>query len=315
MDSFSISAQRRISTISSHLCSEDYSIHDLFVTQETSANGRSLRLEGQVAIVTGSGQGIGESAAYLFAKEGAYVVVTDLDSAKAEKVVQNIVSNGGKAIAVAGDITDPKFPDKLIDATIKNFGKINIIVNNAGYTWDGMLHKLSDKQWDAMLAVHNTAPFRIIRAAAPYMRDEGKKEIEKDGVAQNRCIINISSTSGIHGNIGQANYSTAKMGVLGLTKTVAKEWGMFGVRCNAIAFGMVDTRLTQSKETGAFIEVDGQKVSLGIPGQQRGNRYDHIPLKRAGKPDEAAASIVMLASPLASYITGHCLEVTGGFGI
>jgi len=277
--------------------------------------GSSLQLKDQVAIVTGSGQGIGEATAKHLSKEGANVVVTDLDAGKSDKVASEINSNGGIAISIPGDITDAHFPDILLKKTFETFGKVNILVNNAGYTWDGMLHKMSDKQWDAMLLVHNTAPFRVIRAAAPYMREEAKKEMERDGFAQPRCIVNVSSTSGLHGNVGQINYATAKMGVLGLTKTVAKEWGAFGIRCNAVAFGFIETRLTRAKEVGAFIEFDGEKIALGIPKENSRGREASIPLRRSGKPEEAASAIVMLASPLASYITGHCLEVTGGMGI
>jgi len=282
-------------------------------TAHSSAQGGLLR--DQVAIVTGSGQGIGEATAVLFAKEGAKVVVTDIDEKKSNSVKDKIIAEGGQAVSVPGDITDSSFPEKLIDATIKAFGKINVIVNNAGFTWDGMLHKMTDKQWDTMLLVHNTAPFRIIRAAAPYMRDEAKKEMDRNGVAQPRSIVNVSSTSGLHGNIGQANYATAKMGILGLTKTVAKEFGMFGIRCNSIAFGLIETRLTQAKEQGQSIQVGDAKVALGVPGGQREGREVFIPLRRTGQPSEAAASVLFLASPLSSYVTGHCLEVTGGAGI
>jgi len=282
-------------------------------TAHSSAQGGLLR--DQVAIVTGSGQGIGEATAVLFAKEGAKVVVTDIDEKKSNSVKDKIIAEGGQAVSVPGDITDSSFPEKLIDATIKAFGKINVIINNAGFTWDGMLHKMTDKQWDTMLLVHNTAPFRIIRAAAPYMRDEAKKEMDRNGVAQPRSIVNVSSTSGLHGNIGQANYATAKMGILGLTKTVAKEFGMFGIRCNSIAFGLIETRLTQAKEQGQSIQVGDAKVALGVPGGQREGREVFIPLRRTGQPSEAAASVLFLASPLSSYVTGHCLEVTGGAGI
>jgi len=274
-------------------------------------------LHGQVAIITGSGQGIGAAAAKLFAKEGAKVVVTDLDEKKSNAIADEINKSGGTAISVPGNVTDPNFPEQLMQATMKAFGKLNILVNNAGYTWDGVIHKMSDKQWDAMIAVHNTAPFRLIRAAAPIMRDTSKEEMDQGKTPENRCIINISSTSGLHGNFGQANYSTAKMGVLGLTKTVAKEWGAFGIRCNAIAFGWIETRLTTNKDKGEFIEVDGKKIALGIPkdSQTQTMIQNSVPLRRAGRPDEAAASILLLAQPHASYITGHCLEVTGGAGI
>ncbi|EIE76695.1 hypothetical protein G6F46_001676 [Rhizopus delemar] len=266
-------------------------------------------LAGEVAIITGSGQGIGKSCAEIFAREGALVVVTDIDAAKSDQVAADINAAGGKATSIPGDILDPAFPEKLIEETVKQFGKINHIVNNAGFTFDGMLHKITDKQWDLMLAVHNTAPFKIVRAAAKYLR-------QKDGA--NKSIVNISSTSGLHGNVGQANYATAKAGVVGLTKTIAKEWGMFGVRCNTVAFGWVDTRLTRAKESGASIEVEGQKVVLGIPTgnkQSKVNPFADIPLGRAGNADEVAGSVLTLCTPLTSYVTGHTLEVTGGRGI
>jgi len=278
----------------------------------TSTQGHLL--DGQVAIITGSGQGIGEASAYLFAQQGAKVVVADLDKEKAEKVAAAIRAKGGQALAVPGDVTDPQYPEHLMKETIKAFGQLDILVNNAGYTYDGVIHRMTDKQWDAMLLVHNTAPFRLIRAAAPYMRDVAKEEMEKTGSAKQRCIINISSTSGLHGRAGQINYATAKMGVLGMTKTVAKEWGMFNIRCNAIAFGWINTRLTQDKTKDNFIEVDNKKVALGIPGG--GVRsLDDTPLRRPGTVDDAAGSILLLACPYSSYITGHCLEVTGGTGI
>ncbi|KAF9931685.1 Methionine aminopeptidase 1 [Linnemannia zychae] len=268
-------------------------------------------LSGQVAIVTGAGQGIGGATALLFGKEGASVVVSDLDDVKGNAIVQQIIQSGGKAIAVSGDVTDSAFPDRLINETIKAFGKINIIVNNAGYCFDGMLHKTTDKQFQMMLDVHNIAPFRILRAAAPHMRLKDNEP---------RSIVNISSTSGLHGNIGQANYATAKAGIVGFTKTIAKEWGVFGVRCNAIAFGYVDTRLTRAKENGETMVIDGQKIPLGIP---MGGKpapppavvFADTPLRRAGHVEEAAGSVLMLCSPFASYITGHTLEVTGGKGI
>lgn len=190
-------------------------------------------------------------------------------------------------------------------------GKIHIIVNNAGYTWDGVIHKTTDKQWDTIIALHNTAPFKLVRAAAPYFR-------VKDG--EPRSIINVSSTSGIHGNAGQANYALAKAGVTGLTKTIAKEWGpAFGVRANTVAFGHIMTRLTAAKEEGAFVTTpDGEKVALGIPQAQKAGResgenaFKDIPLGRPGTATEAASAMLAMVSPLFSYITGQTIMVTGG---
>lgn len=267
-------------------------------------------LSNQVAIVTGSGQGIGAEVARLFANEGAKVVVCDIDAEKANDVARSINETGGKAIAVSGDITDQQVIDNLIKKAAEfGNGKIHIIVNNAGFTWDAVVHKITPKQWDTMLAIHCTAPFNIIKAAAPYFRVQDKEP---------RCIVNISSQSGIHGNAGQANYAVAKSGITGLTRSIAKEWGpKFGVRANNVSFGPVETRLTQGKEVGASITMsDGSKVPLGIPGatekSKTGNRYASVPLQRAATPTEAASTVLAVASPLFSFVTGQTIEVDGG---
>ncbi|KAH8592520.1 hypothetical protein B0O99DRAFT_576991 [Bisporella sp. PMI_857] len=266
-------------------------------------------LAGQVAIITGSGQGIGAEAARLFANEGAKVVVQDIDAVKAQAVADNINKSGGTAIAVPGDMLDSEYIKALVKKSAEfGNGKIHIIVNNAGYTWDGVIHKMTDKQWDNIIALHNTAPFRLVREAAPYFRVTDKEP---------RCIINISSTSGVHGNAGQANYGLAKSGINGLTKVIAKEWGpKFGVRANSIAFGHILTRLTAAKEEGTFATTpDGTKIPLGIPtgkGALKENAFADIPLGRPGTATEAAQSILAVASPLFSYITGQVLMVTGG---
>ena len=274
----------------------------------------------QTVIITGGGRGIGAAAARLFAAQGARVVVNDLNPEPAEESAHAIIQAGGQAIAVPGSVTDPAFPDKLMRAAADAFGAIHILVNNAGYTWDGMIHKMTDEQWQAILDVHATAPFRMIRAVAPYLREPAQAEKEAGQPFSNRCIVNISSTSGLHGNIGQINYATAKMGIVGLTKTVAKEWGYLGIRCNGVAFGYVDTRLTRTKEVQEeAIEIGGKEIVLGIPQKVRAqldaNIEQRIPLGRAGTAEEAAGGIVLMASPLARYVTGHVLEVTGGMGI
>jgi len=279
----------------------------------TNAYGRGL-LAGEVAIITGAGQGIGRSAALLFAKEGAKVVVSDIDAKKAGAVVEEIKAGGGEAIAVAGDVGADDFPQTVVEATVKAFGQINHIVNNAGFTYDKMLHTMPDDVYDVIMKIHVRAPFRLVRAAAPYFR------VKQGGTPANRSIINVSSTSGLHGNVGQANYAAAKSAVVGLTKTIAKEWGPFGVRANTVAYGLVHTRLTAAKEDGATIEIEGKKVALGIPTAQARaaesvSAYADIPLRRGGSADEAAAGMLFLASPLASYVSGHTLEVTGGRGI
>ncbi|KAF7542907.1 hypothetical protein G7Z17_g11171 [Cylindrodendrum hubeiense] len=267
-------------------------------------------LAGQVAIITGSGQGIGAEAARLFANEGAKVIVADIDAKKSAAVAEDINKSGGQAIAVAGDITDAEYIKTLVQkAADFGNGKINLIVNNAGYTWDGVIHKMTDKQWDTIIALHCTAPFNLVRAAAPYFR-------VKDGA--HRCIINISSTSGVHGNAGQLNYSLAKAGVTGFTKTIAKEWGpAFGVRSNTIAFGHILTRLTAAKENGDFVKgPDGEKIAIGIPQKTAAAAGDamfaDIALRRPGTPAEAASAVLAVASPLFSYVTGQTIMVTGG---
>ncbi|KAK3338999.1 hypothetical protein B0H65DRAFT_432272 [Neurospora tetraspora] len=268
-------------------------------------------LAGQVAIITGAAQGIGAECARLFANEGAKVVVSDIDAAKAQATVDKINANGGKAISVPGDLLKDDYIKELVKKAAEfGNGKIHIIVNNAGFTWDAVIHKMTDKQWETIIALHGTAPFKLIREAAPFFR-------VKDGEPRN--IINISSTSGLHGNAGQLNYAMAKAGVVGLSKTIAKEWGpAFGVRANTIAFGHIETRLTANKEAGAFIEVDGQKVALGIPQKQNAQKtgepvpFADIPMRRPGSATEAASAVLAIASPLSSYISGQTISVTGG---
>lgn len=272
-------------------------------------------LDGKVAIITGSGRGIGSAAARLFAAEGAAVVVSDLDPNPAEETAGAIRAEGGKAIVVAGDVTNEAFPAQLINATLENFGGIDIIVNNAGYTWDGVIHKMTDKQWYAMMDVHTTAPFRILREAATFIRDAAKKEIAANGHANARKIVNVSSVSGVYGNAGQVNYSTAKAGITGLTKTLAKEWGQFNVQVNCVCYGFIETRLTAAKESAEKVERDGEEIALGVPSQMRQMAPMLIPLGRPGTPEEAAGPMLFLASPLSNYVSGHILEITGGRAI
>jgi len=268
-------------------------------------------LVGKSAIVTGSGRGIGKSIAKLFADHGASVVINDIDAEVAEATAKEITTAGGKAVVCAGSVTDVEFPDRLVKTAAEAFNGIDILVNNAGYTWDAVIQNMTDEQWYAMIDVHLTAPFRIIRAAAPYMRDAAKREIA-DGTRVQRKIINVSSTSGVAGNAGQVNYSAGKMGIVGVTKTMAKEWGRFNINVNAVAYGFIDTRLTQAKEKQETIERAGKQVELGIPEQMRQMAAQFIPLGRAGTPDEAAGPVLFLASPLADYVSGHILLVTGG---
>jgi 3-oxoacyl-[acyl-carrier protein] reductase len=268
-------------------------------------------LVGKSAIITGSGRGIGKSIAKLFAEHGASVVINDLDGDVAEATAKEINDAGGRAVVCAGSVTDSEFPDRLVQTTAESFGAIDIIVNNAGYTWDAVIQNMTDEQWYAMIDVHLTAPFRIIRAATPFMREAAKQEIS-EGRRVQRKIINVSSTSGVAGNAGQVNYSAGKMGVVGVTKTMAKEWGRFNINVNAVAYGFIETRLTQAKENQERMQVGDKAVELGIPDAMRQMAKNFIPLGRAGTPDEAAGPVLFLASPLSDYVTGAVLLVTGG---
>ncbi len=269
-------------------------------------------LENKVAIITGSGRGIGAAAAQLYAQHGAKVVVTDIDLAPAHETANTIAAQGGTALALAADVTNNGDIEELVGQTVSTFGGIDILVNNAGYTWDGMMHKMSDEQWETMLAVHLTAPFKIIRAAVPYMREAAKKEKSETGAAKARKIVNVSSTTGTRGNVGQTNYAAGKAGIIGLTKTLAKEWGPFNIQVNAVAFGFIDTRLTQADEKGDFTEREGNRIKLGIPDQMRQMAFMMIPAGRAGTPQEAAGALLFFASELSNYVSGQVLEVTGG---
>jgi 3-oxoacyl-[acyl-carrier protein] reductase len=269
-------------------------------------------LNDKIAILTGSGRGIGAAAAKMFAAEGASVVVSDLDPAPAEEAAAAIRNAGGKAIVVAGDVTDPAFPAQLVKATLDAFGGIDIIVNNAGYTWDAVIQNMTDKQWYAMIDVHTTAPFRILREASNFIRDAAKKEQAATGRAKARKVVNVTSASGVYGNAGQVNYSSAKAGITGLTKTLAKEWGRYNVQVNCLCYGFIETRLTAAKESAETVQREGEEVTLGVPDVLRQMAPLLIPLGRPGTPEEAAGPMLFLASPLSNYVSGIVLEVTGG---
>src|ERR1700733_13146592 len=265
-------------------------------------------LDGKSAIVTGSARGIGRATADLLVEQGAQVLINDLDGDVAEQASGEI---NGETAVFAGDLTKPGAADELVKKAIDSFGKIDIIVNNAGYTVDAPVHKMTDEHFQAMLDIHTIVPFRVIRAAAPHLREPAKKERE-EGKEVFRKIVNISSTSGTFGTAGQANYSSAKAGITGLTKTLAKEWGQFKVNVNAVAFGFIDTRLTAAKVEDNTREIGGEKVQLGIPEQMRQMASMLIPLGRPGTPEEAAGGIFFLCSPWSNYVHGQILNVTGG---
>ena len=265
-------------------------------------------LDGKVAIVTGAGRGIGEQVARKLAANGAHVVVADVDADVARAVAADLDTEGTTYVA---DLTAPGACDELVQTAIDAFGKLDIVVNNAGYAWDGPIHKVTDEQFQAMLDIHTVVPFRVLRAAAPHLREPAKKERE-EGREVFRKVVNVSSISGTMGNAGQANYSAGKSGVVGLTKTLAKEWGQFKINVNAVAFGFVETRLTAAKEeAGSFVK-DGKEIQLGIPEQLRQMSSMLIPLGRPATPEEAAGAVFFLCSPWSNYVHGQVLNVTGG---
>jgi 3-oxoacyl-[acyl-carrier protein] reductase len=265
-------------------------------------------LDGKSAIVTGSARGIGRATAELLASQGAQVLINDLDGDVAEQAAKEI---GGETAVFSGDLTKGDACDQLVQKAIDSFGKIDIIVNNAGYTIDAPIHKMSDESFQKMLDIHLIVPFKVIRAAAPHLREPAKKERE-EGQEVFRKIVNVSSISGTMGNAGQANYSSGKAGVVGLTKTLAKEWGQFKVNVNAVAFGFIETRLTAAKQEDNTMEIGGEKVQLGIPEQLRQMASMLIPLGRPGTPEEAAGGVFFLCSPWSNYVHGQVLNITGG---
>src|SRR3954466_11223320 len=265
-------------------------------------------LDDKVAIVTGSARGIGRAPAELLVEHGAKVVINDLDGDVAEQAASEIQ---GETVVYAGDLTKGDAPDQLVQTAIDAWGKIDIIVNNAGYTLDGPVHKLSDDWWQRMLDIHLTVPFKVVRAAAPHLREPAKKERE-EGIEVFRKIVNVSSISGTMGNAGQANYSSGKAAVVGLTKTLAKEWGQFKINVNAVAFGWIETRLTASKDSDNVMEIGGEKIQLGIPDNLRGMASMLIPIGRPGTPQEAAGGVFFLCSPWSNFVHGQVLNITGG---
>lgn len=271
----------------------------------------SKKLEGKVALITGSGRGIGRSIALKLASEGARVVVNDLDEAPALEVVEAIRSAGGQAVACVGSVAAPDFAERFIGTAVSEFKGLDIIVNNAGYTWDNVVQKMTDEQWYAMMDVHLTAPFRILRAAQPVMRALSKQEQEA-GTTVVRKVVNISSVAGLFGNAGQTNYSTAKAGIVGMTQTLAKEWGRMNVTVNCVAYGFIKTRLTGSTVEGGTTNIDGREIKVGVNPGLLSMMEQTIPLGRGGTPDEAAGAVYLLCIPESDYVSGQTLMCSGG---
>jgi 3-oxoacyl-[acyl-carrier protein] reductase len=271
------------------------------------------KLDGKTAIVSGSGRGIGRAIALKLGAEGANVVVNDLDTEPAEAVVEEITKAGGNAVICPGSVTAEGFGERFVGTATSEFGGLDIIVNNAGYTWDSVIQKMGDDQWDAILDVHLKAPFRILRAAQPLISKAAKAEKEA-GTRVYRKVVNISSVAGLAGNAGQVNYSSAKAAIIGMTKTLCKEWGRYNVNVNAVAFGFIETRLTSAAADGnSTIEIEGREIKVGVNPGLLAAAQMMIPLGRPGTPDEAAGAVVMLTYPEADYVSGQILVAGGGF--
>ncbi|NEV02913.1 SDR family NAD(P)-dependent oxidoreductase [Bradyrhizobium uaiense] len=270
------------------------------------------KLQGKVALVSGSGRGIGRAIALKLAGEGARVVVNDLDAEPGNAVVAEIKAMGGEAIAVNGSVTEAGFADRFVGAAIEQFGGLDIIVNNAGYTWDSTIQKMSDEQFQAMLDVHLVAPFRILRAASEPIRVMAKQEAEA-GREVFRKVVNISSIAGLYGKAGQASYSSAKASLIGLTRTMCKEWGRYKVNVNCVAFGLINTRLTQPIESQQkTIDVAGRDIKVGVQPQMLEAMGRMIPLGRGGTPEEAADAVYLFCAPESNYVSGQVIVAGGG---
>ena len=270
------------------------------------------KLDGKVALVTGSGRGIGRAIALKLASEGAKVVVNDLDNGPAGETVAAIADAGSEAVASIGDVTAADFGTRFVEAALEAFGAIDIIVNNAGYAWDSVIQKMTDEQWYAMIDVHATAPFRVLRAAADFIRAAAKKEREA-GTIVHRKVVNVTSIAALTGNAGQVGYSAGKAAVIGLTRALAKEWGRYHVNVNCAAFGLIETRMTQPIGSGEEVaKIGSREIRMGIQPEMLTAMTGVIPLGRAGTPEDAAGTVYLLCSPEADYITGQVLLASGG---
>jgi 3-oxoacyl-[acyl-carrier protein] reductase len=270
-------------------------------------------LTGKTALVTGAGRGIGRAIATRLANSGAALMVNDLDGSALDETRATLRDAGHRVERLVGDLVQPSFPDKLIEATLSAFGSVDIIVNNAGYSWDNVIQKTTDEQFQAMLEIHLMVPFRVLRAASGYIREAAKKETAA-GTRVMRKVVNITSIAGTDGNAGQAGYGSGKAGVIGLTKTLAKEWGRYNVNVNAVGFGLIETRLVQPLAGGqSEIEMKGHKIQIGVQQTMLDSIKKSCPLGRLGTPEEAAGAVLFFCSPLSDYVTGEVLICGGGF--
>lgn len=269
------------------------------------------KLDGKVALVTGSGRGIGQAIALKLASEGARIVINDLDADPAHETVELLKKSGADAVACVGSVSAPDFAERYIKTAVDNFKGIDIIVNNAGFTWDDVIQRMTDEQWYAIMDCHLTAPFRILRAAYPVIKAQAQAEAEK-GIEVHRKVVNISSTSALNGNAGQMNYSSAKAGVIGMTRALSREWGRFNVNVNAVAFGLIHTRMTSADaKAGATINIEGKDIRVGLNPELLKSHAQRNPLGRGGTPEEAAGAVYLFCTPESNYITGQVVAVAG----
>jgi 3-oxoacyl-[acyl-carrier protein] reductase len=271
-----------------------------------------IDLRGRTALVTGAGRGIGRAIASKLAVAGCAVLLADVDEAALSETRQLIASSDGTADVFAANLTETGVPARLVEFTIERFGGLNILVNNAGYTWDNVIQKTTDEQFQAMLDIHLVTPFRVLRAAADFIRASAKREKE-EGRTVVRKVVNVTSISGTDGNPGQAGYSSGKAGVVGLTKTLAKEWGRYNVTVNAVGFGLIETRLIKPiRDPDTDVSVGERHVRVGMEPAVRDAALERIPLGRLGTPEDAANAVFFFCSPLSDYVTGEILICGGG---
>ena len=274
--------------------------------------GSLFTLEGRTALVTGAGRGIGRAIAKRLVGAGARVMINDLDESMLLESEAEL-ANPDRVSHITGDLTDPAIPELIVQATLAEFESIDIIVNNAGYSWDNVIQKTTDEQFQAMLDIHLVTPFRILRAASGFIRESAKKEIAALQRVM-RKVVNITSIAGTDGNPGQAGYSAGKAGIIGLTKTMAKEWGRYNVNVNAVGFGLIGTRLVQPlTDVAAEMEMHGHQIRLGVQPSLLDSVKSACPLGRLGTPEEAAGAVLFFCSPLSDYVTGEVLICGGGF--
>ena len=273
------------------------------------------QLDGKVAIVTGSGRGIGQQVALRLARDGAAVVVNDLDDAPAKETIGLIEKLGGRAVACNGDVTAKDFGERIVDTAVKQLGGLHVIVNNAGYTWDNVIQKMTDEQWYAIIDVHVTAPFRILRAFAPYLRPAVRGRGERAAQRVVRKVVQVSSTSGVRGNAGQVNYSSAQGGGDRHDPHARQGVGplrghreLRGVRLHPDAPDQAARRGRGRHDRGRR----AAQVKVGVQGARIAAMNQMIPLGRGGLPEEAAGAIYLFCSPDSDFVSGQTLVVTGG---